>query len=505
MKTALVGIVRNEAHDILPWLGWHALLGVDTFIIFDDGSDDGTLELLKAASAQHDIRIFHIDDLQETPWKIQQPVGERQRIVYLDVLTTLKDEFDWIGFIDTDEYLALHRHNNLKNFLRSFDHTVGAVGINWCIYGSSGHITTPDLPPFHAFTRHSALESPINRHVKTFIRPQLWNGEWINPHYFPLSEGRYVDPQGRDITWSAVPGITDTLPDWNTARIMHYQVRSLEHFIERARRRRDLRLDLSYFDTEGDNECQDSRHQGRTPLVLDWMRGAVFQGVAQALDALPSFQEDDASPISMAKLPGEHNLSVSRLIPWNDSKLEIHGSRACAQDLGKNNTALFILQSNSAPHQGFIFSLDQKNNILDFSILADSRLTSMLSYDIILTNQVGHIALRQTGGMSRRRAFLTTVPGEPLISDRSDINLWETFRLHTTQHAPDGREWYDLPFIRLADNVMRHPVSLSVITQLFKKDQLATVRLLPLLYAALPPVEKKLLRAQLGALVPYVL
>lgn len=505
MKTALVGIIRNEASDLLAWIGWHALLGVDTFVLFDDGSDDGTRALLKAASVQHDIRVFFINELHGTSWKPQQPVyWERQRIVYMDALHALKESVDWVGFLDTDEYLALHRHDTLKNFLRSFGPDVGAVGIHWCLYGSSGHITRPDMPPFYAYTRHSTEDNPVNRHIKTFLRPQCWNGEWENAYAFPLKEGRYVDPDGRDLSWGAQVGMTEALPDWATARIMHFRVRSLEHFVERARRRRDSRLILADFNEDDCNDSQDSRHQGRTPLVLDWMRQTVFQGVGEALNNLP-LPASRPEQISVARPQPPYNLAVSRLIPWNNDKLEIHGSRVCSQGLAKNNTGLFVLHTASLPHQGFLFALDLKDNILDFSILADSRLTGFLGYNLVPTERADHVALQQIGGMSRRHAYLTTVPGEPLIADRPVPHLWETFSLAPAYAAPDGRSWNELSFIRLLENTLRHPVTLGTIAHMAHKDRLATIRLLPLLHSVLSEDDQKYLAAQLGPFAPFVL
>lgn len=504
MKTALVGIIRNEASDLLAWIGWHALLGVDTFVLFDDGSDDGTRDLLNAAAVQHDVRVFHIDELRGISWKAQQPVyWERQRIVYMDALHALKDVVDWVGFFDTDEYLALHRHDTLKNFLRSFNEDVNAIGIHWCLYGSSGHITRPDMPPFHAYTRHSTYDNPVNRHVKSFIRPAAWNGEWHNPYAFPLKEGRYVGANGRDLTWGATFGVTETLPDWDTARIMHFRVRSLEHFVERARRRRDTHLTLADFTAYDENDCQDSRHQGRTPFVLDWMRGAVFQGVGHVLDTFPTSSTAPKS-ISIARPDAPYTVSVSRLVPWNDDTLEIHGSRVCSQSLPKNSTALFALHHSLNPKKVFLFALDLKDNILDFSILSDSRLTCFLDYTLVPTDEPDRFALQQTGGMSRRHAHLTTVPGEPLIADRPVVHLWETFRFAPAPVTPSGRSWHELSFMRLMENSLSAPLTLSTIAHMADKDRLTTIRLLPVLYSALSVDDQKHLTAQLGPFCPFV-
>lgn len=47
MKIALAAAVRNEELYLLEWIAFHKALGVNHFIIVNNGSDDGTEQLLK--------------------------------------------------------------------------------------------------------------------------------------------------------------------------------------------------------------------------------------------------------------------------------------------------------------------------------------------------------------------------------------------------------------------------------------------------------------------------
>ena len=42
--------------------------------------------------------------------------------------------------------------------------------------------------------------------------------------------------------WGETRGIIVGEPDWSVARLMHYQCRSMEHFLERLRKRPDVRI-----------------------------------------------------------------------------------------------------------------------------------------------------------------------------------------------------------------------------------------------------------------------
>lgn len=46
MKTAVCAIVRNEARYMVEWVAYYAAIGVDAFIIYDNGSTDDTVDAI---------------------------------------------------------------------------------------------------------------------------------------------------------------------------------------------------------------------------------------------------------------------------------------------------------------------------------------------------------------------------------------------------------------------------------------------------------------------------
>lgn len=501
MKTALVAIIRNEAHDLPAWLAWHSRLGIDSFFIFDDGSDDGTLSVLEAASVLYDIRVFHIE-------QAHGPYIERQRTVYLDCLHHMQENFSWVGFLDADEYLALHRHHTIGSFLESFADHVGAVGIHLCPYGSNGHVLRPNMPPFYSFTRHGTEEPAISRHVKSFIRPKAWNRDWHSPHYFPLYEGwLYVTAEGTNVTWEEdIPGITATLPVWETARIMHFQTRSLEQFIERVRRHDGTGLMLEDFNQHDFNIMQDTRPKGQISACLSEMRKIIFQGAAEALETVKGFPSSgDVKTTFLGKERRDNVLSLFWLVPWMSDNLEVHGGLIWPQSLPKNNSGIFVMQTPHVPGYGFIFALDRNGTLLDFSILCDSRLVSFAAYEICPTQNQNKVALRHYGGLSRTYSFMTTIPNEPLIADRKNAHLWEFFELSPAPTARDGLAWDDVPFVKFAREALKKPVTLETVRLCTREDRRLAIRLLPLFYRALPKQEQTILLSQLGPFAPFIL
>jgi glycosyltransferase involved in cell wall biosynthesis len=235
MKTAVCLIVRDEARDIEEWIAFHALAGFDTQIIFDNGSTDGTAQLVQAAAKHHDIR-FH-------DWR-NRSAGS-QALAYDAACTAYRLEFDWIAFLDSDEFLVTAGGEAVNQFLARFD-GFSAVAVNWAVYGANGHTDYPAGLVVESFSRRADESFFPARHVKSIIRPRLAE-RCVNPHYFAMREdrdGHYCDTNGRYMLWLRAPeapggvmrGVSRAAPDYSLCRVNHYFTRSRAHFLAKMRR-----------------------------------------------------------------------------------------------------------------------------------------------------------------------------------------------------------------------------------------------------------------------------
>ncbi len=259
MKSAVCLIVRNEARDIEEWIAFHALAGFDTQIIFDNGSIDGTAARIQAAASTYDIR-FH-------DWR-NRSAGS-QVLAYEAACQAYQLEFDWIAFIDSDEFLVVNSGEKVNDFLARFD-GFSAVALHWAIYGADGHEHWPPGLVVESFCRRAEADFFPARHVKSILRPRL-AVRCANPHYFEMrasAAGDYCDALGREMLWLQAPeapdglmrGVSRELPDYSVARVNHYFTRSRAHF--RAKVQRGYPADvavrrLDEFDEYDRNEVAD--------------------------------------------------------------------------------------------------------------------------------------------------------------------------------------------------------------------------------------------------------
>ncbi|AHJ61800.1 putative cytosolic protein [Granulibacter bethesdensis] len=230
-RIALCMNVRDEGRDIAEWIAFHGAVGFHSQIIFDNRSTDSTPEIIKAASKVLDVRYHHWDRTD----------SRYQVDAYFTACHVYRHEFDWIAFVDSDEYLMPEFPVHIAEYLDGFkDRDVGGIGVNWATYGSSGLIDFPSGLIAESFIRRSSADFFPNRHIKSIVRP-LSVISCDNPHWFN-TDAPYVDAAGNPLEWyvsdqgEVVKGLTKAIPDYKGARINHYFTRSLAHWKRKVNR-----------------------------------------------------------------------------------------------------------------------------------------------------------------------------------------------------------------------------------------------------------------------------
>ena len=87
----------------------------------------------------------------------------QQEISYNKVLHTYRKETVWLAYFDTDEYLVMKNHTDVKILLKDYE-KFGALSVAWYMFGSNGHIEHQhDI--FNAYTKR--LKNSC--HYKTIV------------------------------------------------------------------------------------------------------------------------------------------------------------------------------------------------------------------------------------------------------------------------------------------------------------------------------------------------
>ncbi|MBT8154065.1 glycosyltransferase family 2 protein [Epibacterium ulvae] len=309
----IVGCMKNEAPYILEWVAYHRAMGIDNFLIYTNGCEDGTDEILGRLQEMGILQHRNNDD-----WRGNSP---QQFALNQALNEPAIQNADWVIHIDVDEFINVRCGNGtLQDF---FDRVPDAtnVAMTWRLFGNNGITALDDRFVIDQFDHCAPKFCPKPHTVwgyKTMVRNIGAYGKFSCHRPNKLVEDmrdqvKWVNGSGRDMTKEAAD------KGWRSSRksigydllqLNHYALRSAESFLIKRQRGRALHVDrsigLNYWirmdwsdhrDTtikrnlprlraEYDRLLQDRDLQRWHAHGLDWHRSK-----AQALHGQPEFAE----------------------------------------------------------------------------------------------------------------------------------------------------------------------------------------------------------------------
>jgi glycosyltransferase involved in cell wall biosynthesis len=216
-------MVKNEEHDLAEWLAFHHIIGFDACVVFDHESTDGTDRVLAKAARVQDVRVIR--------WRSKQP--DAQTTAYRECLRRFKRHFDWIAFLDSDEFLIPKGEPTVRPMLERLSRH-SQIAINEAFFGTSGHDRFPLGLVLESFRRRAENGFDPNNLVKPIVRPSHVR-RVVNPHAFEVS-GTTVTPSGQPAEWTDTFGKLKSPPDYARCQVNHYFLRSRQHWENKLRR-----------------------------------------------------------------------------------------------------------------------------------------------------------------------------------------------------------------------------------------------------------------------------
>lgn len=224
IKTAICAIARNENRYIKEWCEYHLNLGFDYIEIFDNNDMNGEEIENEVSSFEEKVRVN------------RRFRGKTDRLHQSEAYTlfyTTHKEYDWIAFIDIDEFIFLENEQNIKGFL-SEDKFKNADGVRlcWKCFTDSGLVTVENENySVSRFTEYSDINST---QAKTIIRgglPYIKAVAIHSSHYLKNA----VDATGKKC-WNGTDMLhhvnIGTERVWDCAYIKHYRFKTIQEFVE---------------------------------------------------------------------------------------------------------------------------------------------------------------------------------------------------------------------------------------------------------------------------------
>ena len=218
----IIACAKDEGANIIEWIEFHRIIGVDKFIIYNNNGTDNT----------HDIIAPYIKSglVEYIDW----PGAGQQMPIYVDGLLRVEQNTKWAAFIDLDEFIMPVKFDNLSDYMNSLPVRTAQVYLGWANFGANGHDVRPDGLVLENYTK----SIPLSTVGKTIVNPRAVIG-LCNPHVF-IVNGKTVDADGKlfgMFDWHGKISVKSSrgLP-LGTIRCNHYQTKSRAEFLSKLHR-----------------------------------------------------------------------------------------------------------------------------------------------------------------------------------------------------------------------------------------------------------------------------
>lgn len=225
MRLGMNLLIRNEADIIADNIRFHAATGVDCFVVMNNGSTDGTRDIVADLAKQYEILLIDRPEqtYQQSQWKTEMVFVARDRLGANWTIANDADEF-WIAEPGHSLRDLLHRFGAItevqrRNMLFSREEFDSGVA-----YHQTRHLAVRGI-------NHTKADE-INADQLSIMLAELPGKIAINSLGALRIQGG--NHRGRHLWgWLA----TKTCP---SIRVYHYPIRSRERFEKYIHQRRDL-------------------------------------------------------------------------------------------------------------------------------------------------------------------------------------------------------------------------------------------------------------------------
>lgn len=244
IKVALCCMAKKENLYLREWVEYHLEMGFTHIFIYDnnDINEERCETPIGNFINSGLVTVVDYRGKKQTSCQIQVSA-------YQDFYNKNQKDYDWIMFLDVDEFLVLKKHASVQEYLseKVFEN-VKDIRINWLCYGDNNFLHYENKPVRERFTE-LCENKEVNKYYKNFIKTGIQGLKIGNVHYTSK-----IDPvalnNGTIIPYSSSTVLNVTNHDW--AYIAHYVTKSTEEFINIKRRRRGegfgkTRLNMDFY------------------------------------------------------------------------------------------------------------------------------------------------------------------------------------------------------------------------------------------------------------------
>lgn len=245
----LVACAREETSHINEWIQYNLDIGFDKIYLYCN--DDDPWPMFKT------VLPYTYGSNPTLTFVWHGEVGQ-QKDMYKHFINNYMEPNSWVSFIDIDEFITFRDNRTVKEFLQNFnDNDADAVHLCWWNFGPEDHKLDPENFVLKSYTHRNYFPEPSG---KIFVRSNAVDKGWVSEGFGTFFHGFGDQGMNRkhrpfsdkiakiQTSWGAdfydlYEGAFSTYARDNreviaeNGYISHFQMRSFEHLIRRAKRK----------------------------------------------------------------------------------------------------------------------------------------------------------------------------------------------------------------------------------------------------------------------------
>lgn len=221
MKIAICAIIKDEHRYLDEWIQYHLNLGFDEIYLYEDFGSLSHKDICK----KYENVIINSMGLFEK----HRLNPKRQTILYKWFIERYNNNFDWVAFIDIDEFIMLEDNIVLKELLDEYKDEQGLY-MYWKMYSANNLVEPPkDFSVLNTYTEVFETDKVEITLAKSFVNFKN-NGKLLTHHLVKHGVNSKREQKPRNVTYEKI---------W----INHYYTKSWTEWLLRMFKRGNL-----YFD-----------------------------------------------------------------------------------------------------------------------------------------------------------------------------------------------------------------------------------------------------------------
>lgn len=237
MKVAICVIGRLENRYAIEFVDYYKNLSIDHIYIGDNNYD--------GEEYFEDVLQPYIDENFVTIISYRNIINCQERY-YTNVYKEYHTLYDYMIFIDFDEFITLVKDKNIKEYL-SRNSKYNVIKLNWMIYTDNNLVYNDNRPLLERFDkpmdlyRNVQYDFPENYHCKCIIKCKFNSICFENPHIINISNLESAKicnnsfKHSNNIYW--VECNEDGTIDYSLAYIKHFMFKTIDEYVTSKLRR----------------------------------------------------------------------------------------------------------------------------------------------------------------------------------------------------------------------------------------------------------------------------